>query len=87
VIGNDYEGWPGEKWLDIRQIDQLAPIMRARLDACRAKGFDGIEPDNIDEYTNDTGMTTAQFCPQTNALNFNGILKHRNLDAWRQACR
>ena len=56
IIGNDYEGWPGEKWLDIRQIDLLAPIMRARLDACQAKGFDGIEPDNIDSYTNDTGF-------------------------------
>ena len=20
VLGNDYEGWPGEKWLDIRRI-------------------------------------------------------------------
>jgi hypothetical protein len=56
VIGNDYEGWPGENWLDIRQIDLLAPIMRARLDLCKKKGFDGIEPDNIDGYTNDTGF-------------------------------
>ena len=56
VIGNDYWGWPGEKWLDIRQIDLLAPIMRARLDECAAKGFDGIEPDNMDGYTNDTGF-------------------------------
>jgi endo-alpha-1,4-polygalactosaminidase (GH114 family) len=56
VIGNDYEGWAGENWLDIRQIDLLAPIMRARLDLCRDKGFDGIEPDNIDSYTNDTGF-------------------------------
>ena len=56
VLGNDYEGWPGERWLDIRQIDLLAPIMRARLDQCQAKGFDGVEPDNIDGYTNDTGF-------------------------------
>jgi hypothetical protein len=56
VLGNDYEGWPGEKWLDIRQIDLLAPIMRARLDRCKAKGFDGIEPDNMDGYANDTGF-------------------------------
>jgi hypothetical protein len=56
VIGEDYEGWPGEEWLDIRQIELLAPIMRARLDLCRDKGFDGIEPDNIDGYTNDTGF-------------------------------
>jgi endo-alpha-1,4-polygalactosaminidase (GH114 family) len=56
VLGNDYEGWPGEKWLDIRRIDLLAPIMRARLDLCRDKGFDGIEPDNVDGYTNHTGF-------------------------------
>jgi endo-alpha-1,4-polygalactosaminidase (GH114 family) len=56
VLGNDYEGWPGEKWLDIRQIDLLAPIMCARLDQCKTKGFDGIEPDNMDGYTNDTGF-------------------------------
>ena len=56
VIGEDYEGWPGENWLDIRQIELLAPVMRARLDLCRDKGFDGIEPDNIDGYTNDTGF-------------------------------
>ncbi len=56
VIGEDYEGWPGEKWLDIRQVELLAPVMRARFDLCREKGFDGIEPDNIDGYTNDTGF-------------------------------
>jgi len=56
VLGNDYAGWPGEKWLDIRQIDLLAPIMRARFDQCQAKGFDGVEPDNIDGYTNNTGF-------------------------------
>ena len=56
VLGNDYEGWPGERWLDIHQIELLAPIMRARFDLCQAKGFDGIEPDNVDGYTNDTGF-------------------------------
>jgi len=163
VLGNDYDGWPGEKWLDIRS-PVVRQIMAARLDLCAAKGFDGIEPDNIDAYTNntgfpltyqdqlgyniwlaneaharglsiglkndsdqvadllphfdwaltedcfdqgwcgdmqpfitagkpvfaaeytDTGMTTPQFCPQANAMNFSAILKHRNLDAWRQGC-
>jgi hypothetical protein len=56
VLGKNYTGWPGEKWLDIRQIDQLAPLLRARLDLCAAKGFDGVEPDNIDGYTNPTGF-------------------------------
>lgn len=56
VIGKDYKGWPGEKWLDIRQIELLAPVMLARLDLCKNKGFDGIEPDNVDGYTNETGF-------------------------------
>ncbi len=165
VIGKDYEGWDGEKWLDIRQIDLLAPVMRARLDECRAKGFDGVEPDNIDAFTNDTGfpltaadqlaynrwlaneaharglsiglkndpeqvadllpyfdwaltedcfaeewcadmlpfiaagkpvfaaeytdtgITTGQFCDRAQAMNFNAILKNRDLDAWQESCR
>ena len=56
VLGNDYDGWPGEKWLDIRQIDKLAPIMRARLDLCKSKGFDAVEPDNMEIYSNNTGF-------------------------------
>jgi hypothetical protein len=61
VLGSDYEGWPGEKWLDIREIDTLAPILRARLDLCKSKGFDGVDPDNINGYTNPTGFPlTAQ---------------------------
>ena len=56
VLGKDYEGWKGERWLDIRRIDLLAPIMRARLDLCAEKGFDAVEPDNIEIYTNDTGF-------------------------------
>lgn len=56
VIGKPLAGWPGEKWLDIRRLDILGPILQARLDACKAKGFDGVEPDNIDGYTNDTGF-------------------------------
>lgn len=56
VIGNNYAGWPGERWLDIRQIDLLAPLLRARLDQCAAKGFDAVDPDNLDGYANDSGF-------------------------------
>ena len=49
-------GWPGEKWLDIRQLSILSPIMQARMDLCKAKGFDGVEFDNVDGYTNNTGF-------------------------------
>ncbi|HXD11692.1 MAG TPA: endo alpha-1,4 polygalactosaminidase [Anaerolineales bacterium] len=56
VLGKDYEGWKGERWLDVRQIEKLAPIMLARLDLCKAKGFDAVEPDNMEVHTNNTGF-------------------------------
>lgn len=56
VLGNDLEGWPGEKWLDIRQLGVLRPLLEARLDLCKAKGFDGVDPDNVDGYSNDSGF-------------------------------
>jgi hypothetical protein len=56
VLGNPLEGWPGERWLDIRQIDILEPILKARLDLARQKGCDGIDPDNVEGYQNDSGF-------------------------------
>jgi hypothetical protein len=49
-------GWPGEKWLDIRQIDVLGPIMEERMKMCALKGFDAVEPDNVDGYANKSGF-------------------------------
>ncbi len=56
VLGNDLPEWPGEKWLDIRAISTLAPIMQARMDLAVSKGCDGVDPDNVDGFTNDTGF-------------------------------
>ncbi|MFH1447038.1 MAG: endo alpha-1,4 polygalactosaminidase [Chloroflexota bacterium] len=67
VIGKAYTGWQGEKWLDIRRIDLLAPILTARLDLCAEKGFDGVEPDNIDGYRNNTGFNLSY----TDQIRFN----------------
>jgi hypothetical protein len=55
VLGRG-NGWPGERWLDIRRTDVLEPLMAARIDMCRAKGFDAVEPDNMDGYANRTGF-------------------------------
>ncbi len=56
LLGANYEGWPGEKWLDIRRLDLLTPIMRARLDICKARGFDAVEPDNMEIHGDNTGF-------------------------------
>ncbi len=61
VLGQT-NGWPGEKWLDVRRLSVLEPIMTARFRMCAQKGFDAVEPDNIDGYANGTGfpITAAQ---------------------------
>lgn len=164
VKGNLDQGWPGENWLDIRQLSILMPIMKARLDMAKQKGCDAVDPDNIDGFQapggsgfpltandqlvynrtlvkeahgrgmgigmkNDVGqvkdlvtdfdfavneecfdykecdqlkpfidankavvqieykLTIDQFCPQANAMNFDSLLKHRSLDAYRVSCR
>lgn len=56
VLGEPLEDHPDERWLDIRRLDLLGPIMEARLDECRDKGFDGVEFDNVDGYDNDSGF-------------------------------
>jgi hypothetical protein len=60
VLGRP-NGWPGERWLDIRQLAILEPIMTRRFEMCKEKGFDAVEPDNMEGYANDTGFPlTAQ---------------------------
>ena len=48
VLGEGLDEWPGERWLDIRQLDILEPIMKARLELAVEKACDGVEPDNVD---------------------------------------
>jgi hypothetical protein len=56
VLGRPLAGWPGERWVDIRRWDVLGPILRDRFATCRRKGFDGVEPDNVDGYANRSGF-------------------------------
>ncbi|KAF3909890.1 hypothetical protein ABW21_db0208151 [Orbilia brochopaga] len=59
VIGKPLDGWPGESWLDIRQINTLKPILQARLTNAKNKGFDGVDWDNVDGYTQNSGFTIS----------------------------
>jgi hypothetical protein len=59
VIGNKLENWEDENWLDIRKINELAPIMEERMNLAVKKGCDGIDPDNVDGYTNPTGFNLS----------------------------
>ncbi len=54
-LGNPLDGWPGERWVDIRS-PEIHSLMLNRLDLAKEKGFDGVEPDNVDGYSNNTGF-------------------------------
>ena len=56
TVGNPLEDYPDERWLDVRRIDELAPVLEDRLDRCADKGFDAVEPDNVDAYASDSGF-------------------------------
>jgi glycosyl hydrolase family 114 len=59
VLGSKYPGWPGERFVDIR-AKALREIMAARFDLCKQKGFDGVEPDNMDVYDANSGFPLTE---------------------------
>ena len=54
VVGDPLDDWQGERWLDVRRVDALRPILADRFDMCAGKGFTGVEADDVDGYTQDT---------------------------------
>jgi hypothetical protein len=54
-LGSALDGWPGERWLDVRNAG-VRSVMSARLDRARAMGCDGVDPDNVDGYANANGF-------------------------------
>jgi hypothetical protein len=60
AIGKEYEGWVGERWLDIRQIAALGPVLKRRFKLCKEKGFDAIEPDNLDGFETRSGFALTR---------------------------
>ena len=55
-LGNPLGDFPDERWLDIRSASVLA-IMEVRLDLAVERGCDGVEPDNMDGFTNNSGFS------------------------------
>ncbi len=71
-MGKPLQGWQGENWLDIRS-STVRRVMRVRMDLAVRKGCDGIDPDNVDGYSNSTGFAlTAK-----EQLNYNLFLAHQ----------
>ena len=54
ALGKKMDGWD-ERWIDIRNT-QIQVIMKNRVKLAKDKGCDGVEPDNVDAFTNDSGF-------------------------------
>ena len=61
ILGKKYPGWEDERLLNIKRLDLLAPIMIKRFEMIKEKGFDGIEPDNMDVYSWDSETNYTGF--------------------------
>lgn len=59
VLGKPLDGWPGERWLDFRHPSVLS-VMRGRLDLAVSKGCDGVDPDNVDTFTQNSGFQLSE---------------------------
>ncbi|ADV46176.1 endo alpha-1,4 polygalactosaminidase [Nitratifractor salsuginis] len=57
VKGRKMDRWD-ELWLDIRD-PAVRSLMKKRLDLALGKGCDGVEPDNVDGYANETGFNLS----------------------------
>lgn len=55
VLGKRMSGW-NERWLDVR-AKATRDVMVKRLALAASKGCDGVEPDNVDGFANDTGFS------------------------------
>lgn len=56
VVGPVYPEWPDERFLDVRQLEILLPLMLRRFERCHEQGFLAVEPDNMDLHDFDVGF-------------------------------
>ena len=68
TLGNVYYGYPQERWVDLRQLDALKPLLNARIQMCANKGFDAVELDDIDSF--EPASTTGFNLTPGDAQNF-----------------
>jgi hypothetical protein len=56
ILGHPISGYPDERYVDIRRWAVIGPILNARFRQCKSEGFDGVETDIDDSYTDATGF-------------------------------
>ena len=57
IKGNAVDGWPDERWIDIRAWDAaVGGLMNNIMVLAKEKGCDGVDADNMNAYTHNTGF-------------------------------
>jgi len=69
VLGKGIDGWPGQKWVDIRS-PIVRSILTSRISQAAAKGCDAVEMDDVDAYQNNPGFPLTA----NDQLDFNNFL-------------
>jgi hypothetical protein len=59
VIGKGMQGYSAEKYININSPTVLS-LIENRIAMCHSKGFDAVEPDIDDSYTDSTGFTISE---------------------------
>jgi Glycoside-hydrolase family GH114 len=59
ALGGPVPGYPDDRYLNISN-PAVAAVIRARIAMCARKGFDAIEPDIDDSYTDRTGFRITE---------------------------
>jgi hypothetical protein len=58
ALGSSVSGWPSQRWVDLGS-PALAPILEARLDLCRERGFDGALLAGLDQPVQGSGFAAT----------------------------
>ena len=58
-LGKALPGYPQERYLDINDASVRA-VVEGRIRMCASKGFDAVEPDIDDSYTDPTGFSISE---------------------------
>jgi hypothetical protein len=74
-LGNTLEDFADERWVDIRS-EGVRAILLDRLDLAVAKGCDGVEPDNMTAFDNDSGFSLTA----ADQLDFNRFVARASHD-------
>ncbi|WP_241693801.1 endo alpha-1,4 polygalactosaminidase [Pseudomonas sp. OTU750018] len=72
ALGAQLDGWPGERWLDIRH-PAVRTLMAKRIRLAAEKGCDAVEPDNVDGYSNGNGLGLSE----ANQIDYNRWLSQQ----------